>query len=451
MTAPKRIAVLPPLSLYIHIPWCVRKCPYCDFNSHTVKASATKKAGLESATLDQQGVTKVEHHTDTLPEDAYIDALIEDLKADTDQAQGRLLQSIFFGGGTPSLMSAQGIKRILDAAKMLIGFEPDIEITLEANPGTVEQEKFNAYYQAGVNRLSIGIQSFDPQQLTSLGRIHSSEEAKRAIQAARNAGFDNFNIDLMHGLPGQTPEQALADLRQAIELKPPHLSWYQLTIEPNTEYYRRPPELPQDELLADIQQAGEDYLAAHGFGHYEISAFSQDNHESKHNLNYWQFGDYIGIGAGAHGKNTLLKADTGKQITRRWKTRLPEHYLTRMPSIKFEQAKPEPSADIIHRSTGDQTHDSKPFNNPFNNPFSAGETLIATDELVLEYMMNVLRLRSGVERTLMEERTGIAEVAIKNELEGLAAQGLLEEDQTRLRLTETGHRFLNDVLARFSD
>jgi oxygen-independent coproporphyrinogen-3 oxidase len=437
MNAHERHSALPPLSLYIHIPWCVRKCPYCDFNSHTIKSQTT--------TADKHSTEADKHSTDTLPEAAYIDALIEDLKADMDQAQGRRLQSIFFGGGTPSLMSAQGIKRILDAASTLIGFEDDIEITLEANPGTVEQDKFEAYYRAGVNRLSIGIQSFDPQQLINLGRIHSSDEAKKAIQAAKNAGFDNFNIDLMHGLPGQTPEQALSDLRQAIELKPPHLSWYQLTIEPNTEYYRRPPELPQDELLADIQQAGEDYLASHGYGHYEISAFSQHGCESKHNLNYWQFGDYIGIGAGAHGKNTVLETNTDKHITRRWKTRLPEHYLARMPATA---KKAEQKNDIIQSTT--HTARQTEHNNLFSNPFSAGETLIAKDELILEYMMNVLRLRHGVERVLMEKRTGMTEAAIKGELDQLITQGLLENDQTRLCLTATGHRFLNNVLERFS-
>lgn len=395
------IETLPPLSLYVHIPWCVRKCPYCDFNSHQVKG------GL-----------------DALPEDEYIDALIEDLKQERPYVQGRKLHSIFFGGGTPSLLSAKGIGRILDSAERLIGFESNIEITLEANPGTAEQAKFTGFYQAGVNRLSMGVQSFNAKHLEKLGRIHSGDEAINAVAMARKAGFERFNLDLMHGLPDQTPEQALADLQQALDLAPPHLSWYQLTIEPNTEYFRRPPTLPEDDFLADIQQQGETLLAEHGFTHYEISAFAKPNEPSRHNLNYWRFGDYLGIGAGAHGKVTLLDDNSiqpihaGKQSLRRWKTRLPKDYL--------------------HRAEA-------------KNPnFCAGEQFIEQDDLLLEYMMNVLRLRQGVEMSLQKQRIGVEPSENKAIFEQLIQKGLLESSSNQLKLTEMGNRFLNSVLEQFS-
>ena len=271
-------ASLPPLSLYVHIPWCVRKCPYCDFNSHA--------AGPE------------------IPEQAYIQRLIADLQQDQPWAQGRKLTSIFFGGGTPSLFSAAGIGQIVSAAEKIIGFNEDIEITLEANPGTFEQEKFSGFRSAGINRLSIGIQSFNDAHLTKLGRIHSGNQALSAIDTARTAGFENFNLDLMHGLSGQSLAEASADIQQAIDLGAKHISWYQLTIEPNTEFYSRPPQLPEDDILADIQQMGMALLDEHGFGQYEVSAFAQPGQRSEHNINYWQFGDYLGIGAGAHGKIT---------------------------------------------------------------------------------------------------------------------------------------------------
>lgn len=267
---------LPPLSLYIHIPWCVRKCPYCDFNSHQAGPS--------------------------LPEDDYIDALLADLEQEMPAVQGRPISTIFFGGGTPSLFSAAALGRLLRGVEQRIPFATDIEITLEANPGTFEQEKFKAYRQTGINRLSIGVQSFQPAKLEKLGRIHNGDEAVRAAGMARAAGFDNFNLDLMHGLPDQSLDDALSDLRQAIELAPTHLSWYQLTLEPNTVFWSQPPELPEDDILWDIQEAGQTLMAKHGYRQYEVSAYAQAGRAARHNLNYWRFGDFIGIGAGAHGK-----------------------------------------------------------------------------------------------------------------------------------------------------
>ena len=267
---------LPPLSLYVHIPWCVRKCPYCDFNSHA--------AGPE------------------IPEQAYIQRLISDLEQDLPLAQGRKLTSIFFGGGTPSLFSAEGIGRIITAAEERVGFEEEIEITLEANPGTVEQAKFSGFRSAGINRLSIGIQSFNDSHLSKLGRIHSGEQALAAVGTARRAGFENFNLDLMHGLSGQTLDEARRDIQLATDQGANHISWYQLTIEPNTEFYSRPPRLPEEEVLADIQQMGMELLQDRGYSQYEVSAYARNGESSRHNLNYWQFGDYLGIGAGAHGK-----------------------------------------------------------------------------------------------------------------------------------------------------
>lgn len=375
---------LPPLSLYVHIPWCVRKCPYCDFNSHK-----------------QQ---------EQLPEAAYLAALERDLESELALVQGRQLSSIFFGGGTPSLFSAKAISQILELAERKIGFSPDIEITLEANPGTFEQAKFADYRSAGVNRLSIGIQSFQPQFLTRLGRIHSSTEAIKAVEQARAVGFDNFNLDLMHGLPEQTPELALADIEQALALDPMHLSWYQLTIEQNTEFYKQPPPLPLEDDLAEIQFQGEQFLAQAGFEHYEVSAFSKPGKHSRHNLNYWQFGDYIGIGAGAHGKLTDLEQ---QHVLRRWKTRQPDNY-------------------IKHLNGG-----------------LAGSESIAPNEMLLEFMMNALRLRQGVELDLLPAYTGLQPSAYQDQLLKLQRQGLLVESEQVIRLTELGQRFVNNVLEAF--
>jgi oxygen-independent coproporphyrinogen-3 oxidase len=374
---------LPPLALYIHIPWCVRKCPYCDFNSHAASP--------------------------VLPEEEYVDALLADLDNDLPAVYGRPLSSIFFGGGTPSLFGAKALGRLLAGVEQRIPFAADIEITLEANPGTFEQEKFLAYRKLGINRLSIGIQSFQEAKLQALGRIHNGDEAVRAAAMARQAGFDNFNLDLMHGLPDQSMDDALSDLRQAIALKPTHLSWYQLTLEPNTVFWNQPPTLPEDDILWDIQEAGQALLAEHGYAQYEVSAYAQPGRAARHNLNYWSFGDFIGIGAGAHGK---LSHPDGR-IVRTWKTRLPKDYL-----------------------------------NPAK-AFQAGEKLLPLDELPFEFLMNALRLTEGVDAALFNQRTGL-DLENLAEARRLAEQkGLLQVEPTRLAATPQGQLFLNDLLQYF--
>lgn len=387
--------LLPPLALYIHVPWCIRKCPYCDFNSHQAN--------------------------NNLPEQDYVNALRLDLQQDRILAQGRKLTSIFFGGGTPSLLSADAIAQILGDAQRIIGFEPGIEITLEANPGTFEQEKFSGFYSAGVNRLSIGIQSFQDRQLQLLGRVHGRDEALRAVDIARRAGFTNINLDLMHGLPEQSPELAQADLQQAINLEPEHISWYQLTIEPNTEFYSAPPLLPEEEILCDIQDAGQELLAKNGFEQYEVSAYARNQQQAKHNLNYWQFGDYLGIGAGAHGKITR---PLDQQVFRIWKTRLPQHYLA--------------STNLI--STRFSLH---------NNSFIGGGDLLDNSSLPIEFMMNALRLNEGVPECFFSERTGLDLSVVQSIWSGLLAKGLVERDNQRLMTTAIGQRYLNQVLQAF--
>ena len=377
------LAQLPPLALYIHIPWCVRKCPYCDFNSHAASP--------------------------VLPEEEYVDALLADLDQDLPAVYGRPLSSIFFGGGTPSLFSAAALGRLLAGVEQRIAFAPDIEITLEANPGTFEQDKFVAYRKLGINRLSIGIQSFQPQKLEALGRIHTGDEALRAAEMARRAGFDNFNLDLMHGLPDQSLEEALDDLRQAIALAPTHLSWYQLTLEPNTVFWNQPPELPDDDILWDIQEAGQALLAEHGFSQYEVSAYARPGKAARHNLNYWSFGDFIGIGAGAHGK---LSHPDGR-IVRTWKTRLPKDYL-----------------------------------NPAKQ-FKAGEKSLAADELPFEFLMNALRLTQGVDAELFAKRTGLPLQSLAAARAEAEQKGLLQVEPTRLVATARGQLFLNDLLQYF--
>jgi oxygen-independent coproporphyrinogen-3 oxidase len=376
-------ATLPPLSLYIHVPWCVRKCPYCDFNSHEAK--------------------------DELPQAQYITALLKDLDEELAYVAGRPIQSIFIGGGTPSLFDAPAYARLFSELKKNLNFAPDIEITLEANPGTFEANKFAAYRETGINRLSMGIQSFNDLQLQALGRIHDSDQAKKAIDIAHTVGFDNFNLDLMHGLPGQSLRDALDDIKQALTFNPKHLSWYQLTIEPNTEYYSKPPTLPQDETLWDIQEQGQALLASAGLAQYEISAYSQPGQQARHNLNYWQFGDYIGIGAGAHGKLTLSNGT----IIRRNKTRAPKDYL-----------------------------------NP-DKPFCAGEKAIPQEEMGLEFMMNALRLSQGVASDLFPRYTGQSLASIQPQMDEAIKQGLLINDPKRIAPTEKGRLYLNDLLGVF--
>lgn len=388
---------LPPLALYVHVPWCIRKCPYCDFNSHQAN--------------------------NDIPEADYVTALRFDLQQDQVLAQGRKLTSIFFGGGTPSMLSAQAIGQILTDAENIIGFETDIEITLEANPGTFEQEKFSGFRTAGVNRLSIGIQSFNDQQLKLLGRVHGRDEALRAVGVARKAGFDNLNLDLMHGLPEQSIEGAQADLQQAIDLGPEHLSWYQLTIEQNTAFYSAPPVLPEEEILADIQDAGVALLANAGYEQYEISAYAREKKRARHNLNYWGFGDYLGIGAGAHGKIT---SPAENKIARLWKTRLPKHYLEAAHSQKI--------------STNLHGH---------QNVFGGGSDLLTPESLPLEFMMNALRLNEGVPITYFRQRTGQDWSLLADDWARLEAQGLVEQRDGYIRPTVLGRRFLNRVLQGF--
>jgi len=373
--------VKPPLSLYIHVPWCVRKCPYCDFNSHALE--------------------------NDIPEPAYLSALLEDMDQDLALASGRTVETVFIGGGTPSLMSGDFYHKLFRGLRERLAFADDAEITLEANPGTLEEGRFEAFRNAGINRLSIGVQSFNPAHLKALGRIHDSAAAHRAIESAKKAGFDNFNLDLMHGLPGQTPSQALEDLKAAMTHKPPHLSWYQLTLEPNTEFYSRPPDLPEDESLWDIAQQGSNFLHQQGFSDYEVSAWCQEGKASKHNLNYWTFGDYLALGAGGHGKISLPAGE----IKRYWKTRQPEAYLNRIGSR------------------------------------TAGSASIEAEELPLEFLMNALRLREGVTESLFYERTGLPLSSVAVQLESLRDDKLLVSD--RLQATALGQRFLNSLLERF--
>jgi putative oxygen-independent coproporphyrinogen III oxidase len=382
-----------PLALYIHMPWCVRKCPYCDFNSHEAGGA--------------------------LPEQAYVDALLDDLARDLAQPgfRAREISSIFIGGGTPSLFSARSYDALFRGLHAQLAFTRDIEITLEANPGTVEQQKFRDYRALGINRLSIGVQSFNDQQLKALGRIHGRNEAIRAADAARQAGFDNFNLDLMHGLPGQSLPDALADLDQAIALAPAHLSWYQLTIEANTVFYTRPPRLPDDEALADIEDAGFSRLNEAGYTRYEISAFAQAGKQCRHNRNYWEFGDYLALGAGAHGKLTRFDGS----VLRYRKTRLPKDYLSASANIS------------VHA-----------------NPYTAEQSLVANTDLPFEFMLNVLRLTDGVDAGLFAARCGLPLAQIEKPLTGLRARGLLTDDAARIACTATGLRFLNDVVNTFA-
>lgn len=389
---------LPPLSLYIHTPWCVRKCPYCDFNSH------------EPGT---HGFTPRE-----LPEAAYLDALLQDLDNDLLLAAGREIQTIFIGGGTPSLLSPAFYDQLLKAINARLPFANGIEITLEANPGTTEQERFIGYRKAGINRLSLGIQSFQPDQLHALGRIHSGDEAVTAVTQARQAGFSNINIDLMHGLPDQTPQLAMDDINQALALAPEHLSWYQLTLEPNTAFHSHPPVLPEEEALWDIQDKGHQLLEQAGFKRYEISAYASDNHQSRHNLNYWQFGDYLGIGAGAHGKLSYIDENGQWRIERRWKTRQPDAYLKR---------------------TGDL------------RGFIAGKQLINANELPLEFAMNALRLTDGVALDTWEANTGQAAAMLLARLQSAEKKGLLMQMPEKLRASPQGLLFLNELLTLISD
>jgi oxygen-independent coproporphyrinogen-3 oxidase len=377
------LAALPPLALYVHVPWCVRKCPYCDFNSHELR--------------------------EALPDGAYVDALIADLEHALPSVWGRRVHSIFFGGGTPSLLPAAAIDRLLAAFRARLQLAADAEITLEANPGTFEAEKFRDFRAAGVNRLSIGIQSFNPAHLGALGRIHDDREAHRAIEIA-HASFDNFNLDLMYALPEQTLAQAEADVAAALAARAPHLSFYHLTLEPNTLFHRFPPSLPDEEISAAIGDVVEERLVAAGYAHYETSAYARPGHECKHNLNYWRFGDYLGIGAGAHSKLSFHD-----RIVREMRFKQPREYLARAAAGDAVQAR-----HAIERR-----------------------------ELGFEFMMNALRLAEGFDVTLFAERTGLPLVAVDRPLAAAEAKGLVERDHLRIRPTALGRRFLNDLLQLF--
>ena len=378
-----KFEALPPLSLYIHIPWCVRKCPYCDFNSHEIRGA--------------------------VPETNYVDALIADLETALPLIWGRKIYTVFFGGGTPSVFSAASIERILNAVRARVPLAIDAEITLEANPGTVEAEKFRGFRAAGVNRLSLGIQSFNLQHLKALGRIHDDNEARAAIEIAR-ANFDNFNLDLMYGLPQQSVAEALADIETVLSFAPPHLSVYHLTVEPNTYFYRHPPALPVDDDAAQMQEAIEHKLATTGYKHYETSAFAQPGAQSRHNLNYWTFGDYLGIGAGAHSKLSLPG-----RILRQARHKQPKQYLESAAAGNAIQ----------------EQHD------------------VAASEIGFEFMMNALRLSNGFPVVLFEEHAGLPLTAVLKPLEEAERRGLIERDHQRIAPTELGRQFLNDLLQIF--
>ncbi len=368
---------VPPLSLYVHLPWCERKCPYCDFNSH---------------------------ETRIIPETAYVDALLADLTSQVRFLEGRSVQTLFIGGGTPSLFSAEAISRLMRGIGDTVALTPDLEATMEANPGSAEADKFAGFHAAGINRLSIGIQSFNDAQLQALGRVHNSDQAHNAIQMAREAGFDNFNLDLMHGLPGQSPEAGLQDIHTALTYQPPHLSWYQLTIEANTVFYKRPPELPVEDDLAAIQDAGEQALADAGLVQYEVSAYSAGGRQCRHNRNYWMFGDYLAIGAGAHGKVT----GTDGTVQRFHKRRQPDEYLAQPTATKYQP-------------------------------------LDATD-LRGEFMLNALRLREGFSLSHFEAMTGLERKVLTPMLDTQHEGGLLAIDGERIRASDLGWRYLDSVI-----
>ncbi|HBF70314.1 radical SAM family heme chaperone HemW [Alteromonas australica] len=375
----------PPLSLYIHIPWCVQKCPYCDFNSHGLKSD--------------------------LPEKEYVAHLLDDLAIDAKRVGNRQVETIFIGGGTPSLFSADAMAAILEGVKARVNLAPNAEITMEANPGTVEAGKFAGFYQAGVNRISVGIQSFQPHHLKVLGRIHNELQAENAVKQAHSAGLPTFNLDLMHGLPEQSVENAMGDLQQGIALNPYHLSWYQLTIEPNTPFYSRPPALPDDDILWEIQQRGHEILEAAGYHQYEISGYAKHGHQCQHNLNYWRFGDYLGIGCGAHGKITDTKKGT---IHRTVKVKHPRGYME------------------------------------ISRPYLDTQTQVAEDDLPFEFFMNRFRL---VEPCPIDDFSSFTGLTLPKDVDTALAdaqqQGLLRLSPSHWQVTDKGRRYLNSLLSCF--
>ena len=385
------MSTLPPLALYVHMPWCVRKCPYCDFNSHAAP--------------------------DAIPQQQYIDALIEDLAIDAGAAQGRAFASVFFGGGTPSLFSPDEVGRFVEAARSLVPFARDVEVTLEANPGTVEHGRFGGYRDAGINRISLGAQTFDADHLRTLGRIHGSGDIARAVDEVRGAGIDNFNLDLMYGLPAQSLQQAVADLDAALALEPAHISHYQLTLEPGTVFYHRPPPLPDSDAIWQMQLDCQERLAARGFEHYEVSAYARAGRRSRHNLNYWQFGDYIGVGAGAHGKLT-------------WPANDERAHLSVVRSARVKQPR-----EFLRRVAADRVSD---------------RFQVERADLPFEYMLNVLRLTDDFGEDAFEARTGVAFASVAPAVAEAQCKGLLQTAGVgKWRVTELGQRFLNDLQAVF--
>jgi len=375
---------LPPLSLYIHFPWCIQKCPYCDFNSHSIKQD--------------------------IPESQYIEILLQDLENDLPLVWGRKVNTIFMGGGTPSLFSPEAMETLLAGIRARIPLSPNAEITMEANPGTVENERLAGFRETGINRLSLGIQSFNDQHLKRLGRIHDSAIAINAIEAAKQAGFDNFNLDLMFGLPNQTIKQAVDDVKTALSFSPTHISYYQLTLEPNTEFHHNPPPLPGDEQTWEIYNEGKRLLFENSFQQYEVSAYSQEKHYSRHNKNYWLFGDYLGIGAGAHAKIT----DGNQQsITRYWKHRHPKDYLSLDNASKI-----------------------------------AGKRKLEINELVFEFLLNALRLTEGFQLNTFQTRTGLKADELQKNLEHAVSQGLViwNNESNQIKTSEKGQLFLNNIL-----
>lgn len=375
-----------PLSLYIHLPWCIRKCPYCDFNSH--------------------------EFGETLPETEYVEALIADLESELPRVWGRRIESVFIGGGTPSLFSPRAMENLLEGLRARLPLRPDLEITLEANPGTLDKMRFADYRQLGINRLSIGAQSFDNTSLHRLGRIHCATEAQQAADIAHSVGFNNFNLDLMYGLPEQDLSVAQRDIEIALALKPAHISYYQLTIEPNTLFHHAPPALPDQDLIIEIQTQAQQRLSDAGFRQYEVSAYAQSGHQCCHNLNYWMFGDYLGIGAGAHEKLTDPASGT---ITRRWKLRQPKHYM---------------NAAYLGDAVG-------------------GTSQISPKERIFEFMLNALRLKDGFELSLFERRTAFSRTQLANTLDLAAERKLIEWDGERIRPSSLGWNFLNDLISLF--
>ncbi len=419
-----RLRALPPLALYIHIPWCVKKCPYCDFNSHEIPrqpvtttelryASAQKSPRPRSrpgaSHAESRGHFNSHEARGAIPEQEYFEALVADLESALPQVWDRRIHSVFFGGGTPSIFQAKTIDAILAALRARLLLEPYAEITLEANPGTFEAEKFTAFRAAGVNRLSIGIQSFNPRHLKALGRIHDGIEARRAIEIAQRH-FDNINLDLMYALPGQSVEEARQDIETAISFSPQHISAYHLTVEPNTLFHSYPPQLPDDESSAEMQEAIEHTLAAHGYEHYETSAFALKGFQSRHNMNYWLFGDYLGIGAGAHSK-----ISSAQKIIRQMRYKQPKEYM-------------------IQAAGGTPVQE---------------EDEIASRDLGFEFMMNSLRLTEGFPSGLFEERTGLPIVAVERQLNEAERRGLIVRDHRKIAPTLRGQRYLNDLLQLF--